>query len=307
MVRSVLAMVVAMIVLCTCISPAAARQWTDATGKYHQEAELVEFDGHLVVLKKAQGRLVAVPLNSLSAADQEYLKSKQAKDDISGAASKDRTWTLTDGKKFTGQVLKFGKKDITISRKLAKLYVNGKAYSELSEWRQFLVPQLVSHEEGKEYKNDDAIQDLIAARKGADLVYPVEGVMFELESGEQVPVPIWMLSTRDRKVIEPEWNAWAAAEKEQELKEQHQQEESTMARAKANEYQKNQEAQLQLQYLQLASQWFDLWQVAATAPDGTTTWITVPARDSREAQIAAHNQCPNCNLGATRMITKTNY
>jgi hypothetical protein len=204
-------------------------------------------------------------------------------------------------------VLKFGKKDVTISRKFAKLYVNGKAYSELSEWRQFLVPQLVSHEEGKEYKTDDAIQDLIAARKGADLVYSCEGVLFALESGEEVPVPIWLLSTNDRKAIEPEWDAWAAAAKEQELKEQHQQEESTMARAKANEYQKNQQAQLQLQYLQLASQWFDLWQVFVTAPDGSTTWITVPATDSRSAQIAAQNQCPNCVLGATRMITKTNY
>jgi hypothetical protein len=307
MVRSALAMVAAVTVSCVCVSPAAARQWTDATGKYHQEAELVDFDGHLVVLKKAQGRLVAVPLDSLSSADQEYLKSKQAKDDISGAASKDRTWTLTDGKKFTGQVVKFGKKEITISRKLAKLYVNGKAYSDLSEWRQFLVPQLVSHQEGKEYKDDNAIQDLIASRKGADLVYSVEGVLFELESGEQVPVPIWLLSTKDRKVIEPEWNAWAAAEKELELKEQHQQEESTMARAKANEYQKNQQAQLQLQYLQLASQWFDLWQVFVTAPDGSTRWITIPATDSRSAQIAAQNQCPNCVLGATRMITRTNY
>jgi hypothetical protein len=303
MVRSVLAI----IVLCVCASPVAAREWTDVTGKYHQEAELVDFDGHLVVLKKAQGRLVAVPLDSLSAADQAYLKSKQAKDDVAGAASKDRTWTLTDGKKFTGQVLKFGQKDIVISRKLGKLYVNGKPFSGLSELHQYVVPKLVSHEEGKEYKDDDAIQALIAARKGADLVYPVKGIVFELQSGENFAVPIWLLSAKDRKVIEPEWNAWAAAEKEIELKEQHQREQSTMARAAANEYQKNQQIEQRLQYLQLASQWFDLWQVALTAPDGSVSSVMVMARDSRSAQIEAQRQCPNCIIGATRMIDKRNY
>jgi hypothetical protein len=303
MVRSVLAVVA----LCACASPVAARQWTDASGKYHQEAELVAFDGHLVVLKKAQGRLVAVPLDSLSAADQAYLKSQQAKDDMAGAMSKDRTWTLTDGKKFSGQVMKFGQKDIVISRKYAMLYVNGKQFSELSEFHKYVVPKLVSHEEGKEYKDDDAIQSLIASRKGADLVYPVKGVVFQLQSGEYFAVPIWLLSAKDRKVIEPEWNQWLAAENEKELKQQHQQEQSTMARAAANEYQKNQQIEQRLQYLQLASQWFDLWRVALTAPDGSVTSVVVPARDSRAAQIAAQNQCPNCVVGATAMITKQNY
>lgn len=295
------------VVLCACAAPAAAREWTDASGKYHQEAELVAFDGHLVVLKKARGRLVAIPLDSLSTADQDYLKSQQAKNDMAAAASKDRAWTLIDGKKFTGDVLKFGEKEIVVSRKFGKLYVNGKPFSELSEFHQYVVPKLVSHEEGKEYKDDDAIQALIASRKGADLVYKVRGVVFLLPSGEEFAVPIWLLSARDRKVLEPEWNAWLAAEKETALKEQHEQEQVTMARAAANEYQRNQEIEQRLQYLQLASQWFDLWQVSLTAPNGAVSSVIVPARDSRTAQAEAQRQCPNCIVGATALIDKRNY
>ncbi|HEX3997456.1 MAG TPA: SHD1 domain-containing protein [Pirellulales bacterium] len=288
-------------------SALSAREWTDATGKYHQEAELVDFDGQLVVLKKAQGRLVAIPLDSLSTADQDYLKSQQAKADIAAAASKDRTWTLIDGKKLVGQVLKFGEKDITFSRKFAVLYVNGKPFKDLSEWRQYMALKLVSHAENKEFKDDDAVQSLIAARKGADLVYPVKGVLFLLQSGEEIGVPIWMLSDRSRAVLMPEWDAWLAAEKEVETKDKLQQEQSTMARAAANEYQRNQQAQLRLQYLQLASQWFDLWQVTLTAPNGTVSSVVVPARDSRQAQIAAQQQCPNCQIGATSIITRASY
>jgi hypothetical protein len=108
-------------------------------------------------------------------------------------------------------------------------------------------------------------------------------------------------------VLMPEWDAWLAAEKDRELKEQHQEEESTMARAAANEYQRNQRIQTQLQYLQLASQWFDLWEVTLTAPDGTVSSVVVPARDSYTAQVEAQRQCPNCTVGATRIISRRNY
>jgi len=300
----------AIVLLLASAQVVSARQWTDSTGKYHQEAEVVTFDGQLVVLKKAQGRLVAVPLSSLSTADQEYLKSKQAKDDMASMASKDRTWSLIDGKTMTGQVIKFGQKEITFERKFAVLYVNGKPFKDLSDWRQYMALKLVSHEENKDYASDDAVQSLIASRMAAPLVYNVKGVMFLLQSGEEIGVPFWMLSDKSRAVLQPQWDAWLAAEKEAEQREQHQQEQSTMARAAANEYQqiqRNQQAQLQMQYLQFASQWYDLWQVVVTAPDGTSTTTIVPARDSREAQIRAQQQCPNCQIGATALIDKRNY
>lgn len=52
-----------------------AREWTDSTGVFTVEAELVEVAGTTVRLKKTDGTIIAVPIKRLSVADQQYLKS----------------------------------------------------------------------------------------------------------------------------------------------------------------------------------------------------------------------------------------
>jgi hypothetical protein len=51
------------------------RTWTDSTGRFSVEAELAEIKQDSVVLKKASGSTVTVPLSRLSDADREYLKA----------------------------------------------------------------------------------------------------------------------------------------------------------------------------------------------------------------------------------------
>ncbi|MCC9603421.1 hypothetical protein LOC67_22970 [Stieleria sp. JC731] len=59
-------------------SVSSARQWTDQTGKYRVEAELVAVRGKNVVLERADGRIVSLPINRLSNADQEFLQQHLA-------------------------------------------------------------------------------------------------------------------------------------------------------------------------------------------------------------------------------------
>jgi SLA1 homology domain 1, SHD1 len=54
---------------------AYARQWTDRSGSYSVEAELVNVEDGRVHLKKPDGKIVTVPQDRLSDADQRYLKS----------------------------------------------------------------------------------------------------------------------------------------------------------------------------------------------------------------------------------------
>ena len=51
----------------------AARTWTDATGKYSYEADLVRVDGDRVILRRADGKTASVPLAKLSEADQAFV------------------------------------------------------------------------------------------------------------------------------------------------------------------------------------------------------------------------------------------
>jgi len=71
-------------VLATCVFMSAfatevlARTWTDATGKYSAEAELIECRDGQVHLRKADGTLAIVPFDKLSLADQEYVRKRFA-------------------------------------------------------------------------------------------------------------------------------------------------------------------------------------------------------------------------------------
>ena len=47
-------------------SSALARIWTDSTGKFSVEAELVEVKGDKVVLKTSTGSVITVPIARLS-------------------------------------------------------------------------------------------------------------------------------------------------------------------------------------------------------------------------------------------------
>lgn len=55
--------------------PGWARKWSDTTGKFSVEAELVEVKADKVVLQKAGGAEIAVPLARLSPVDRRYLES----------------------------------------------------------------------------------------------------------------------------------------------------------------------------------------------------------------------------------------
>jgi hypothetical protein len=52
---------------------ACAREWTDSTGAFRVEAELVDHKDGVVRLRKTDGSIISVPLAKLSKADQNYL------------------------------------------------------------------------------------------------------------------------------------------------------------------------------------------------------------------------------------------
>jgi len=62
-------------------APCWGRVWSDATGQFRIEAELVSVDGAVVVLRTPQGRTLRVPLAKLSDADRTFLKTQSQPDD----------------------------------------------------------------------------------------------------------------------------------------------------------------------------------------------------------------------------------
>lgn len=68
----------------TALSTAWSRTWTDTTGRYTIDADLVEVKEGNVVLKKADGELVSVPIDKLSRADRQYLDTLRQAGDTGG-------------------------------------------------------------------------------------------------------------------------------------------------------------------------------------------------------------------------------
>lgn len=62
--------------LCVSSSLAEVRSWSDQSGKFKIEAELVEVKDGVAVLKRTDGKRIEVPVAKLSAKDQEFLKSQ---------------------------------------------------------------------------------------------------------------------------------------------------------------------------------------------------------------------------------------
>ena len=57
--------------------PAEARTWTDDTGRYHLNADLVGVTGGKVRLKTPEGHLYSIPFERLSPADQQNLLNRE--------------------------------------------------------------------------------------------------------------------------------------------------------------------------------------------------------------------------------------
>lgn len=71
--RPALLMVILLFLPC---SNLLARTWTDRSGKFQIEAELVAYQDGTVKLQKGDGQVVTVPLSKLSFADQKFLRDE---------------------------------------------------------------------------------------------------------------------------------------------------------------------------------------------------------------------------------------
>ncbi|MGE3779793.1 MAG: c-type cytochrome domain-containing protein, partial [Pirellulaceae bacterium] len=60
------------------LAPVLAREWTDSTGKFRVQADLVAVRGENVILEREDGKILTIPIERLSVADREFLKSPPA-------------------------------------------------------------------------------------------------------------------------------------------------------------------------------------------------------------------------------------
>jgi uncharacterized protein with FMN-binding domain len=107
--------------LVTGLGWADVRTWTDSTGTYQVQAELVDEDGGTVRLRKRDGQIVSLPLERLSTADQAYIRSQRTGQeqpagapDLLAPSSQRVTLELLTGAQVTGRILASDDQSVTL-------------------------------------------------------------------------------------------------------------------------------------------------------------------------------------------------
>ncbi len=300
-----------MLVLALALSPVYARTWTDASGKFKVEADLIAQNTEGIVVKTQKGKLLVLEIKQLSQDDQKYLKSAEAGTDRLADTDKNHTWSLTiKDLKVTGSLTGYYAEDYVIQRAQSKVVVNGKKENELPELFLRVLPAIVNHFERTDLADLRALNNWLTKEGKGEHKYHVEGVHMQLASGVNVKIPIFLFGSVEQEFLKPGLERWVAMQSEKmeyEQKAELERREAMMMAASARAYQANQAAQTQAQIMQLellavATGATELWEVALlpTMAYGRPFTVIVPARNSLAAEQQALQRYPGTRVGATR-------
>ena len=289
-------------------SASAARLWTSAKGGFTLEADAIAFNETTAILKRKNGKLVAVKIAELSEADQEYVRSKEVGEQLSQSVEKMQTWTSKNGVKIRGRVLAYGRKDLTILRQRAKPVINDKPFEKYDPLHQKLILRIVSELEGQSFTTASELGTWVKTLGGETKAYPLEGVLMELESGDQIAVPFFLFGDKELRVLEPGWEAWSKANDDEEARKQ----ESLMMQTEAMQYQQQSQQQayqkqqielLKLNLLATRTGLTSIWEVGLQPPPGVygrRMSVMVTARNSDLAANMALAQHPGYQVFGVR-------
>ncbi|EKK00641.1 hypothetical protein RBSH_04088 [Rhodopirellula baltica SH28] len=292
---------------------AKPRTWTSADGAYKLEGELIGSNDTTAILKRrGSGRLAAVELKDLSEEDRDFVK-KQTKDDSERESSGDiemHTWTSRDGLKIRAKILAYGKKEYTLDRKLGAVTINGKAFSTFDPLHQKLILRVLSVLEKTPLEKESDLNKFVSLFAGQPKTYPLEGVLMELPSGDQIAVPFFMFGEEDLDVLQAGWENWQKYHSDEEARAR----EDLMMRSEASHYQQTMAQEQQRQQLEVLK--FNMaavrtgltsvWEVQI-APNvgvyGRPTSVMVTARDSLTATQMVLPNYPGYSMIGVRKVS----
>lgn len=292
---------------------AEGRQWTDKSGRFAIQGDLVGYDSEQVIIETEKKELVSMLIAELSDEDREYLESKEAVQHLDKIASSPQTWELKNGLKVIGQVMDFVDQPLTIQRRRGDMYFNDRNYENLPEVYQRMVPHVINHFEATELEGEQDIRSWVISLKGRPRSYDIEGVRLQLENGDLYAVPFFFFSAPDQTVLMEGFKRWKAAQQEDDIVKQ--QSETSQLEAIAQAYARDREREraeqqritrLQLALMAAAADVTDMWEVELV-PRGNYPWTStiVVANNSAQAMAIAASKNPNYTIGAVRKLNRS--
>jgi hypothetical protein len=300
----------ASILICigVCSPTVLARVWTDATGRYSLEADLVASNETQAVLKRADHQLGVFPIDRLSQKDRDYIQSNEARERSRKSLTGIQTWTLRDSQKLVGRIVDFTSRDITIQRRRGRIYVNDRPLENLPEFYQQLIPKFVAQSANLKRADKEGLESLLMHQPNNAISLHVDGVVLETESGDEYVVPLSLFADEDQKLLKGGWDEWLASQRGSDYS--GQQKNTFLLQSLAAERQRDQQVQQQIALMQLQMQEVQagltsLWEVTlypAAGQGGRPRWVVVPGRNSRQATNTALERNPGYTAGPVRRV-----
>lgn len=296
--------VVATALILSCLASVEARVWTDVSGNYTFEANLVAFNDTDLVLEKADKTLVAVDMEQLSAADQEYIKSKEAAEEVDKRGAKQQVWKMASGLEVIGDVVDYVQKEMTFSMSRGKIYVNDQLFDNLTGIQQRVVPLIAAQFTKRPITDRAGLFDWLKRRKGEPETFTYDGVQMEMENGDLYAVPFFLFSDEALKVLKPGWEEWSSKHA---TFEQQQESELRLQTQAQGGTETNQLLKMQLQMQAYQAGLFSLWEVMLYPGPNMSGWplyVVVPGRNSAQAAEAALQKNPGYTVGPIARVNR---
>ena len=288
---------------------AMARLWTDATGQYTVEAELVSFNDEVVVLKRADHEMAAIPIDKLSEGDRKFLATSEAAPLRADTADAAQTWTLRDGSTIEGRMVDYARRDLTLQRRRGRVFANDRPLQNLPEVYRRIIPMIVAHFEKLPSSDRATFDAWVLRQRGQARTFALEGVVLETANGDEYGVPFFLLSEADTKLLERGWQEWAKANADD--KDDSEQDLGFLLQSLAAARQQDQAVSHEIATLQLHLQAVQagltaLWEVTLFPVEGNfrpPQWVVVPGRDSFQASVVALEHNPGYVVGSVRRVS----
>lgn len=314
---------------------AHARKWTDASGNYSVEATLVAHNDKTVVLQKESKDLISVHWTQLSKADQAYLATLEDAKVPTQDNKELQVWEMEGGWKVHGNVVGYANREFVIEQTGRDITVNKKKFSELPAILQTVVLRVVALKTDSKITDAEAFGLWVGQQQGVARKFETQGVLMRLENDELVPVPFFLFSEEDLKLLKTGYKNWVAMRKDEvptlpktntpvvdpkpdqtpkvELDpddfdgKYDDREEDLYLEAMARAYYKDRSDMRRIQRLQLQLQayeagLFDLWEVAIYPRNARPVVVVVPGEDSRQARVNAAKRYPGARIGAIAKV-----
>ena len=170
-----------------------------------------------------------------------------------------------------------------------------------------MIPFIVAHFDRLNQPDREGLTAWLVRQRGEPRTFTVEGVVLELENGDEYGVPFFFFSQEDQRLLQPGWDEWLAAHEDSQRRADSSFRLQSLAAAHQRDRQVNQQiAQTQLLLQAVQAGVTSIWEVMLYPPRpgaGMPQSVVVYGRNSRDAKNAALRQFPGFTVGPIRRVS----